>query len=58
MRGRLVPFDPKAKCDYCGAIGAYDFMGDFYCINCAQSAVDFDDENEEIINTDNDIVDD
>lgn len=32
---REVPFDKSAKCDNCGKIGAYDFMGDYLCPECA-----------------------
>ena len=31
---RDVPFDEKAICDGCGALGAFDFMGDFFCQKC------------------------
>ncbi len=31
---RNVPFDKSAKCDECGAVGAFDFMGDYYCPKC------------------------
>jgi hypothetical protein len=31
---REVPFDKDAKCDECGAVGAYDFMGDYACQAC------------------------
>ena len=34
--GREVPFDEGAKCDECGAQGAFDFMGDFYCMPCLE----------------------
>jgi len=32
---RDVPFDEKAKCDSCGEVGAYDFLGDVLCPTCA-----------------------
>ena len=32
--GRDVPFRINNVCDGCGAIGAYDFMGDCYCQEC------------------------
>lgn len=35
MGSRNVPFDENAKCDDCGAKGAFDFMGDFLCTECA-----------------------
>lgn len=31
---RAVPYDPEAICDICGALGAYDFMGDVICVLC------------------------
>ena len=31
---REVPFDEEAKCDNCGKLGAFDFMGDFICEDC------------------------
>jgi hypothetical protein len=31
---RNVPFDPNHKCDICGKMGAYDFMGDYICDEC------------------------
>jgi len=31
---RYVPFDKDAVCDGCGALGAFDFMGDFFCQKC------------------------
>jgi hypothetical protein len=37
---RLVPFDSEEKCDFCDNIGAYDFMGDFLCIECYQDMMD------------------
>jgi hypothetical protein len=35
MGDRTVPFDPKAVCDVCGKAGAYDFIGDLICADCA-----------------------
>lgn len=34
--GRDVPFDKEEKCDLCGALGAFDFMGDLICGDCIQ----------------------
>ena len=31
---RDVPFDPDTKCDNCGVVGAFDFMGDYFCSGC------------------------
>lgn len=33
--GREVPYDLEDKCDICGKLGAYDFMGDYICPECA-----------------------
>ena len=38
--GREVPFDEKAKCDECGRVGAYDFMGDLLCPECAEKIIE------------------
>lgn len=35
--GRDVPFKPDAICDDCGAKGAYDLMGVFFCQECLES---------------------
>ena len=35
MGDRTVPFEDKAICDNCGKIGAYDFMGEWFC--CCKS---------------------
>jgi len=34
MSGREIPYEANAKCDTCGARGAYDVMGDYFCENC------------------------
>lgn len=31
---RKIPFCPDEICDICGALGAYDFMGDLVCELC------------------------
>lgn len=31
---RDVPWSEKNTCDGCGAMGAYDFMGDCFCDDC------------------------
>jgi uncharacterized Zn finger protein (UPF0148 family) len=36
---RDVPFDEKEVCDKCGAPGAFDFMGDFFCPECGEADV-------------------
>jgi len=41
---REVPFSSNEKCDTCGKVGAYDFMGDFICENCLETGDYFDDE--------------
>jgi len=33
---RDVPFDENAMCDICGKLGAFDFMGDFFCSECIE----------------------
>ena len=39
MGDRDVPFDNDAVCDNCGKTGAYDFMGDLLCPECANKAI-------------------
>lgn len=36
---RTVPYDANTKCDGCGKIGAFDFMGDHYCVECSARLV-------------------
>jgi uncharacterized Zn ribbon protein len=43
--GREVPFDETAHCEECGAHGAYDFMGDYLCPECADKALSKEDED-------------
>lgn len=40
----IVPFKPDAKCDGCGATGAYDFYGDYYCESCCAQMEESDKE--------------
>uniref|UniRef100_A0A6H1ZSR1 Uncharacterized protein n=1 Tax=viral metagenome TaxID=1070528 RepID=A0A6H1ZSR1_9ZZZZ len=40
---RDVPFDKDAVCDVCGKVGAWDFMGDFLCPECASKVIEKDD---------------
>jgi len=35
MSSREILVEPDAICDYCGAKGAFDFMGDYVCPECA-----------------------
>ena len=49
-----IPFEELEQCDWCGKIGAFDFMGDFCCAECLAKIFapidgldDFDDNNEE-----------
>ena len=35
MADREVPFEEGARCDSCGYMGAFDFMGDSLCASCA-----------------------
>jgi len=39
MGSRDVPFDKDAICDVCLRKGAYDFMGDLLCPECAEKAI-------------------
>ena len=39
MGDREVPFDNDAICDACGKVGAFDFMGDLLCPECAGKAI-------------------
>tara|TARA_R110000868_G_C10429059_1_gene724117 strand:- start:258 stop:482 length:225 start_codon:yes stop_codon:yes gene_type:complete len=45
---RIVPFDEKEVCDECGAVGAFDFMGDFLCGSCASVAIDEQEKHDEL----------
>lgn len=35
---RTVPFEVTAICDNCGAVGAYDVLGDCFCASCLKAA--------------------
>jgi pyruvate/2-oxoacid:ferredoxin oxidoreductase beta subunit len=39
---RDIAFDEDAICDGCGATGAFDFMGDFFCEKCLLQMADED----------------
>lgn len=39
LSDRTVPFDKNEVCDVCGKVGAYDFMGDLLCPDCAHKAM-------------------
>ena len=39
MGSREVPFFEDDICDVCGKQGAYDFMGDCLCPECANKAI-------------------
>ena len=39
MSDRAVPFEEEAICDACGKRGAYDFMGDYLCPECASKTI-------------------
>lgn len=43
--GRDVPFKADAVCDGCGKTGAFDFMGDYLCSDCANVGDDDEDEH-------------
>lgn len=45
IKAREVPYMPDEQCQDCGAIGAYDFMGDMLCARCA--GVDWEQEQGE-----------
>ena len=45
MGDREIPFDDDEVCDRCGAVGAYDLMGDCYCPQCMEEIIP--DEEEE-----------
>jgi len=46
---RDIPYDPELQCDNCDEIGAYDFMGDYFCPACIDFHIEeeytFDDAN-------------
>ena len=44
--GREVPYDCDTECDVCGRRGAYDFMGDYLCTDCARDVVNGQDDEE------------
>ena len=39
MGSREVPFDEHTHCDRCGFEGAFDFMGDYFCGECAKELI-------------------
>ncbi len=48
---RTIPFVTNVMCDFCGILGAYDFMGDYLCEKCFRENEDvdlYDDEHEEL----------
>lgn len=47
MSDREVPFDPAETCDICGALGAFDFMGDYYCAECLADLYRVEEDNDE-----------
>ena len=42
--GRDVPYDPEDKCDVCGKLGAFDFMGDYICSDCLADCEEIEEE--------------
>ncbi len=44
--GRDIPFKKDKVCDDCGKVGAYDFMGDYLCPECASKAIQSEDDDE------------
>ena len=45
MGSREVPFELDVECDYCGHVGAFDFMGDYACQACVASFMGARDED-------------
>lgn len=45
MGDRTVPFDKDEKCDDCGVTGAFDFMGDYFCGECAKKYIKSDEDD-------------
>lgn len=39
MGSRTIPFEVDLECDLCGKKGAYDFMGDALCEECATKVI-------------------
>lgn len=37
---RDIEFEETATCDECGKKGAYDFMGDYLCPECAAKFIE------------------
>lgn len=50
--GKDVPFDPQARCDDCGALGAYDFYGDNACEACSSFAIEAHERSEKVCHAD------
>jgi len=50
---RDILYDPELECDNCGAIGAYDFMGDYLCENCI--GFEIEEEGDSFFSDDDDI---
>lgn len=44
---RDVPWDKEAVCDNCGEVGAFDFMGDYFCDRCAAEGYDEPDSDDD-----------
>ena len=49
MSSRDVPFEIDAICDECGAKGAFDFMGDYFCPKCLRKAYEEIEEDWELL---------
>lgn len=54
--GREVPFDKDDVCDECGAVGAYDFMGDLICGACSSKYINCECCGKPAINCRTDII--
>ena len=44
---RDVPFEPNERCDNCGRLGAFYFMGDLLCSECLIQTADLEELEEE-----------
>ena len=56
---RTIPYEPNTECDDCSKMGAFDFMGDYFCPECLNSEPVMSDEefeqikNEAVTHTEN-----
>ena len=45
MSCRTVPYDEDAKCMFCNKKGAFDFVGDTICPDCAVELFEADEDD-------------